>query len=712
MDDLYEQAIAAGIFPDPAISGRKSYDPPATPGLPTTEPFRGVAGYVPDAASDTTPDAPAPGALGAPVSMTAGAKTSVSAGGNGFSGSKYDQIGAKVNDPLARQYAADDAAANEAYNPILAAENRAYTAQRKATEGVQFAQAQKSLAESRASLDMANLQKKFANEEQTANVASQHEAEMAKADYVTALADLRAQQVNPGRLWSSLTPGMRAGMMATAFVHDFLGARGIKTSAMDTFNQAVDRDINAQVQNIKTKGEVAEGFKSLWYMQRSQSASDAEARARVKGFMIDSFKSQVIGEMGKYEAGLATAQGQAAIAALDKAQADNMKDVYEHIEANAMARRQQSLALTEAKMRNAQEGWRNSIAAQELAMRKEAALKAAQPGLDQFVADTSPSGQGRIKWQFTAGQPDEQDEVRKRLGSLALFEQQTADMRQLLAQRKKESPGGMAPGLTPDNLRTPLDRQILGLQNDMAHTWAYADSGKQLTQKEIDDKYKLLPVDTWATRGDVDEQFSQTVKNQHDKTYAYASQFMRPLAEGEAMRGVKLTDAMPGYGGTTPESYFGAAEAEDNRINATKSVTPPDKTSYAVKALGRPDRTEKPANDTLDKFGGMESASNHFQQYIKDSGEPTTRSERNFWNPVIPEDVPRTPSVGIVAIDTLRKQAPSDPRAMETLQQYATKPPEGADGELIKSFAQWSLMDLTQEQHKQEAPLDYNPMGQ
>lgn len=252
-------------------------------------------------------------------------------------------------------------------------------------------------AQGEQALVMQRLQDGFAVEEAKINAEATAASNQAKADYLAALADFRAAKVDPGQLWGKMSGFDRFGMLATAFVHDFLGAKGIHTSAMDTFNKAIDRNIDAQIQGIKTKGEVAEGFKSLWYMQRNQSASDAEARARVRGFLLEGAKQQVIANMAQYESALASAQGQAAIAKIDEELGKSLIEVYRHADANALALRNQALDKWRTQVNASLEQQSQALRRQEIGLKaKELAIKTAPEALIPIYSPES----GKAEWAF------------------------------------------------------------------------------------------------------------------------------------------------------------------------------------------------------------------------------------------------------------------------------------------------------------------------
>lgn len=375
-DDLLSLGRQAGVIPheDAPYTDMESPEPPPQGPAPD-------AGYIDMESPEPAAPQPAPTpqmaqpqlANGAPALPSVQPGQSYGAGHRGFSGSSYDQITGKEGDLERDQKAADRWAVGNEGKYIDAAQQGAEST-REGAKAVAQAKADQIMGNAEQSLVMQRLQDGFAVEEAKANAAANAMATQSKHDYMTALADFRASRVDPSQLWSNMNGGERFGMLAAAFVHDFLGVRGINTSAMATFNKAIDRNIDAQIQNIKTKGEAAEGFKSLWYMQRNQSASDAEARTRVRGFLLEGAKHQVIANMAKYESALASAQGKAAIAEIDGELAKTMIQIYKHTDDNAIAMRNQALEKWRAKLQASLEQQNINLKQQELDQAKIKAL--------------------------------------------------------------------------------------------------------------------------------------------------------------------------------------------------------------------------------------------------------------------------------------------------------------------------------------------------
>lgn len=352
-DELYALAAQAGMVP------QEAQPEPPMPGLLAP----------PDVTLQSPPAVEDPGL--APGASEGGSQ---SQSVRGFDASKLASMA-----PLDRELAVNNAASTTEVDARFAeaklAQEKAATSQRSAEEGVAKAKSEAATAQGEDDREAAKIQDGFTREETRLTAEAAGQANVEKANYVAALADFRASKVDPSQLWSHMSGGQQFGMLISAFVTDYLGAKGIKTSAMDTFNKAIDRNIDSQIQAIKTKGEVAQGFKDLWYMQRSQSASDAEARTRVRGFMLEGAKATAAAHMSKYNAGLATAQGAKAMADIDKEQAENTLKSFKYRDDALAVRLDQNVKINNNKRDNAQAAYATSSANK----RAQDALDAAKP---------------------------------------------------------------------------------------------------------------------------------------------------------------------------------------------------------------------------------------------------------------------------------------------------------------------------------------------
>ena len=505
--DIYDAAATAGYIPQSSPS--ESLAAATEPGPVTSPSELGVKETTDDfirrlSGGNVEPDnLPATKAQRQAEAQAAGIQpvqggstsTGASASGRGFNEGKYKQVSGTEGD-LRRDMAAADQAGQEELNRDTSLLSQGAQNQRRATAAVGTAEGNVELAKGMQAHLLNQINAGFAQEEAKINEHYRSEANQVKADYMTALADFRASKVDPDQLWKRGGVGGQMATMAAVFVHDFLGAKGIQTSAMDTLNRAIDRNIAAQEAEMRKKGQVAEGFKSLWDMQRAQSASDAEARMRVRGFMLESAKQAVISNMAPYQSALATAQGQAAVAKIDEEYAKNLIDVYGHIDTVTNARKAQAIQIWAEKLKNAQESWANSIKQQEVNQKG----KIPSPLQDLVISPLTKKPIGVYRPGIT---DTEKEKFREKLGGLGEVQNMISEMQELIRRN---------PGRNDFFVNTRFadtDGQRFDfLRNQVAQTIEYATQHRGSSELVKQDLNRILP-DTVLNRGDAEKVLAQ-----------------------------------------------------------------------------------------------------------------------------------------------------------------------------------------------------------
>ena len=498
------QAQGGGVDPgfDNALEGSPA---PQLPSFnPQTEDHPGfMAGGLSAPSPVGLPSAPESLPMRSKVGGTDSHGFGVSASGRGFSAAKSAQID-KLDVPLNRDLAAVTDMASHQMDPALEAQGVAKRSGVDAVEAQTKAAVDKISGEALAAQRLSAVNQEFALAEEQINAHYTSKQNQAQMDYVQALNDFRASRVDPSQLWKNMSGGEQIGTLVSAFVHDFLGAKGIKTSAMASLNAAIDRNIASQEYAIKTKGEVAQGFKTLWDMQRSQSQSDAEARARVRGFMLESVKQNITANMSQYEAGLATAQGKAALAKVDEEYAKNLVTVYKEIAQNTNQLRGQAIQWNVAKLNARNEAWANSIRANELKQKKKeydelnAEKKKLQIAQLKGNAIVNPET-NMMQWTFKEGvSPDTKKRVNESLeGGVEL----NKSMEELRALNRKI--GAVPDGIAKTRLMPEMVRKANAIRYSLAHSMVKAN-GEKATDKDVDHYIMGLPLETFMTNGGVE----------------------------------------------------------------------------------------------------------------------------------------------------------------------------------------------------------------
>lgn len=507
----------------------------------------------------------------APTSTRQSSSYGASASGRGFSPGKYAEL-SKTDQELNYDLgvAEDEAMQREARmeEPTALAYGSKVDAERAKVQ----AEVDAIKGKGEQALVMQRLQDEFSVEEAKANAMAQAQANQSKADYMAALADFRASRVDPSQLWKNMTGGERFGTLVTAFVHDFLGAKGINTSAMSTLNKAIDRNIDAQVAAIKTKGEVAEGFKSLWWMQRNQSASDTEARARVRGFLLESAKQAVIANMTKYESALASAQGQQAVAKIDEEFAKNLVDIYKHSDANAISLRNQAIEKWRTKIMAASESWANSIRQQEANTNAYRATKEGKSDQPRLIHDPET---GNAVGYF---QPGLSDAEMAKATEVFVETKITSDAMKKLRELVRTAKPVIDP-VAGTRFADTDQQKFDALSVKLAHQMIKA-MGERATEPDVQQMLKAMRPKSYLNQADAEKVLAFMQENVIAPAQATYSGYAYDLPESSPLRGLKAGKGSSIMAGEHDEAKYTSnppppSQREREILKAIESVSGP-----------------------------------------------------------------------------------------------------------------------------------------
>jgi hypothetical protein len=346
---------------------------------------------------------------------------------------------------------------------------------------------------------MAALQGRFAAAEAAAQTSARLAATRALARYDGATRQYAAMSVDPNQLWGRAT-GFERGVLAVgAFVTDFLGARGIHTSAMDSFNAAVDRNIQAQIANMQHAGDVAGHFGQLWQAQLAESGSEAEARDRMRGFYLAQAQNAVQAEIMRYDSPLAQAQGHEALAALDQELARNLVGIGQQTEQNYLAAAKINADVW-------QTGLQASIAQRDLAIRQQEAdaqsADVSGKAVDAYLKDVDPR---IVRDPLTgdpvrvAGTPEIADDLNKKSAAAQTVLRQIKDYRDMEERFGKQYQG---PG--KHQLDSTDAAELDSRRQQILQTMIHANDGKRITDSEVKRWTEILGGDNGlTTRADV-----------------------------------------------------------------------------------------------------------------------------------------------------------------------------------------------------------------
>lgn len=648
--------------------------------------------------SSVSPTSPvSPVSPGQRTSSAMGAKVGVS----GYNSDANAAIQRGPHSALDKQMAADRAQVNSEFAPIKEEERVAVETGIEAKLAEGQLESQKAHVASEAKLKIAAAHQDFLTKEKAAMDNSVAEAQTNFANYRASLMDYAASGVNPSQLWDNAGTAGQFGIVATAFMHDFLAAKGIQTTGMESINSAIKNNINAQLDNMRRKMDVAQGFKQLWEMQRSQSATDAEARARMNGFYLSALSNQVEGTLGQYDSQLAIVKAQAAKAAIQQEQVKNDLLVQKHIDdaSNQRATNRVHMYASELSASSARYTADAHVKAAQIA----AANKNVVSPLQGVIFDTSKSGQNIATRRFLPDvKPEEMSKLReqtaKTLDTVGNIEK-LIDLQDQIAH--------VPPDIGIDALKRMQseERRVAELVRGVAKMGIiYDNSGKQINEQEVKLYDEIVAKKDWFLNGDNIRTLGTLAKMMLDKNNQVLGAVSTEIMPGDpaygatsGMRGLDpgnqtLTDiqSAPGAGRHTNTE----AEAAIKQVTAPKS----GENAYdgGTGSLGKAANTVSRGifggdivatkdTQTGSGVGAQEWADRQaYKQFLEQSGVGDEVKQG------APD--PSKSFVGMVKLGELAKQG--DPRAVEVLHEFANNPPEG--NSLVGYYARWELAQIGQ----------------
>lgn len=633
-----------------------------------------VGGPITQPGQDSGPDNTIPPPELTPItnaSIGVGAKVSQS----GYSQAANQAIQKGPRTTLDRAAATDEARTDATYKPLVDAQHQAthvaIDAQRQESE----LEAMKAgvMSEGKQKISAAN--QSFLEKEQAAMDNAKAESAAGIADYRAALADYAAAKVDPGQLWDQAGAAGQIGMIATAFGHDFLGAKGIKTSGMDSINKAIQNNIDAQIQNMNKKGQVAQGFKQLWDMQRAQSATDGEARQRMNGFYLSALSNQIEANLGGYDSDLARAKGQAAVAALMQAQVKNDLAVQQHIDTsnNQKATNRVHSYAAELSASSARYAADMHYKATELANQK----KQADPLASLFI-DTSTSGNNEAKRRFFSHvTPADAVESQKQYSKVANTANSIEKLIGMQQQLSKTAPTDVA---AFNKLKDEGQRAAEQLRTIVRTNLLYDSSGKAINEQEMKNFDNMVAKKDWWVNGDNTRTLAILAKDRLDKEKDIISGISYEIPPGDpayrfktgANRAADSESALFDI-----QSGPNAGRPQETEIESTvKKVKSPDYNSTDIKA---PDEVKGDWN-----------------RFLKE--DPSSVQETKSRGYAIEGTEPTKAFVGLEHLAELALGG--DVKAQREIDKLADKPTgDDAQATLLSAYAQWEQSKVRKAKH-------------
>lgn len=497
-------------------------------------------------------------------------------GRKGMAG-KFDTAEAKVRS----HYAADKANFATAYGEAEAA-----------TKAVGIAESDKIMAEAGHMNTIAGIQRTHADAMKALAVDGALAAQKAKDEYRARLMSI--PELNPHALWDEAGKEGQFAMGVAAFVHDFLGAKGIKTSAMDTINQAIKNKIDSQIYNINTKKQVAQGFKDLYDMTVAESATKMEVEAKLQGYYLKAVESGIKAQMGSIDSNVARAKSQLALTEVRKAQAQKQFEIDQHIEEGIKAANQQLVQMRgqdmEAAIAKANRESAERIANARL---KEEKKKDPKPRLYAFDGET---GKGVLR--VREGVPEAlASKALEAAGSFYSADKEMLKLRELERKLDPQFDGFVGTRLSNEDARIYHATTLR-----LAHAMVKAMNEKA-TDKDVEQYLKSLPMPTDFTRGGVSRVLADTHAKMHNELDGVMLQVMEDVPENEQPQGPK-------------NKLFGASAIDAEK--GTKEAAGPSKNEEIATRLRSPDSLSPMSKKVQEEDGEYRAFTKpYWEDYVK-----------------------------------------------------------------------------------------------
>jgi hypothetical protein len=318
----------------------------------------------------------------------------------------------------------------------------------------------------------------------------QHKVGAKMADYEASINDLASSTINPGRAYSSLTSLQKGGVLVTAFVTDFLGAKGIKTHGMDYINQAIDRDIQAQRDNIDLKKDVAAGKMNIYQMFKQQGDSDFLAAEKTRGALTTAFQTEVIGKLAAFDSPMARAKVEQANALINQKKLEIKANIAKEVQEQEVKYTEIAVRKRADSLQAGAQAAANKLGWADLQEKKDARLAASKPGPAALDPDTIVTDRKGVVIG-TATKGPEHKEAQDRVAGFEDFNNGLAKY-QALVREGQQYKGPLAKMFLTKN-----KARINSLLRDLSYSYAIANNGSRPTDKDYENAEKQFANAGW-----------------------------------------------------------------------------------------------------------------------------------------------------------------------------------------------------------------------
>jgi hypothetical protein len=418
----------------------------------------------------------------------------MSASSSAFSPNMFDVVDAKSRKGMSKDMADANNLAASYETKLNAGQDAIAETQKTATENITKLEAEKMDMESQLAHEQAGAERQMALDNEVEYAKVQAKTATYMADYEASVMDLANSTPNPGRAYSNMSSLAQAGTAMTAFVQDFLGARGIKSNGLNLIHQAVDMDLQAQRDAYNGKVDFAKGKLNIYQLHKEQGDSDYLASVKTRATLLEAVKMEATAKLSAMNSPIALAKIPLLQAQIDeehlKLKAEAAKSamgVYE----NAA---QRAVTLNGQRLSAAMESKRLTLENRKLDMAKAAADDAKKNALppnvkpELFVRDIA----GRVAIQ--APNETTRNDLQIKVTGAEHFVKHIAK----LADDVREA-GHTYAGFGSDAFKSIAEAKYMSDYHAAISDYVKAQSGAQASDKEADRLMKVLPFESFMT---------------------------------------------------------------------------------------------------------------------------------------------------------------------------------------------------------------------
>lgn len=179
--------------------------------------------------------------------------------------------------------------------------------------------------EAKAAQKQAGMAMDTARDMQTFTDAAWTRVQQSQADFQTQLAAVRGMRVNPTQWYTDRDTGQKVADALSSGVAMYWMASGkpamaeVGKTILGNFDKQVQRNIDAQVENLRNQQQVSDGFLRAWQLASQNAVSEQDAKYRVHAMLLQAHKDQLVADIGaKYDSDQARAAAEQAAVELDR----------------------------------------------------------------------------------------------------------------------------------------------------------------------------------------------------------------------------------------------------------------------------------------------------------------------------------------------------------------------------------------------------------